>query len=170
MANPAPPWLPEPSHRNWCLRGDRQPKWWFAVCGPMVAVAIASMVLKGFPPSASTSRAAPRCRSRAGENGEGASQVIETFDKAIGNPEAGHRRKRQLGDRANPVRDPDNEETGEAVDRAVREVRRRAPTVSRASRSSATRRLGDVGGQITRRRSSPRGVPGARRHLHHDPP
>lgn len=65
-------------------------KWWFAVCGLMVAVAIASMVLKGFTFGIDFQGGTKVSFPRAGENGEASvSQVIETFDKAIGkNPEA----------------------------------------------------------------------------------
>lgn len=65
-------------------------KWWFAVCGLMVAIAIGSIVLKGFTFGIDFQGGTKVSFPRAGENGEASvSQVIETFDKAIGkNPEA----------------------------------------------------------------------------------
>jgi len=65
-------------------------KWWFAVCGLMVAAAIASILLKGFTFGIDFQGGTKVSFPRAGENGEvSVSQVIETFDQTIGKkPEA----------------------------------------------------------------------------------
>ena len=65
-------------------------KLWFAISGVMVAVAIASMVVRGFTFGIDFQGGTKVSFPRAGENGDvTVSQVIETFDQAIGKkPEA----------------------------------------------------------------------------------
>ncbi|EUA68439.1 export membrane family protein [Mycobacterium xenopi 4042] len=125
-------------------------RFWYAISAMIVAIAVASIAIRGFT-SASTSLAAPRCRSRAATP---KSPKSKTCSGAPGQRPrvGGDRRQWRLGHRPDPLRNADQPADREAKRRPVQRfssARRR-----RSAQQAGDQRLGgvvDLGWQITKK-------------------